>query len=251
MIDPRRTETAQIADEYLGIRPGTDVYLLLALLHSVFVRVDAVKLHHPAPLVDGLEVLREAALGRSNREIGERLFISEETVKTHIAHILYKLALPRKLPWHRGLPGAVLAMLVFLLSSIGLRLYISLITKTGYTYGALATPIAFLLFAFLIGFAIILGAYLNNAIEEIWPSRPTRRQRRLHRLDVMRRLTDRLRTEPDAPVPDPVPTLPEPTFAAPQLNELISISFLCLSSIASPSMPSSLRKKSARASTKV
>jgi len=40
-----------------------------------------------------LEVLREAASGRSNREIAARLFIGEETVKTHIARILEKLDL--------------------------------------------------------------------------------------------------------------------------------------------------------------
>jgi two-component system, NarL family, response regulator LiaR len=43
-----------------------------------------------------IEVLREAALGHSNREIGERLFVSEETIKTHIAHILSKLALQNR-----------------------------------------------------------------------------------------------------------------------------------------------------------
>lgn len=91
---------------------------------------------------------------------------------------LYKVSLPRKLPWHRGLPGAVLAMVIFLLSSVGLRLYISWITTTGYTYGALATPIAFLLFAFFIGLAIVAGAYFNSAIQELWPAKPTRRQRR-------------------------------------------------------------------------
>ncbi|MCP2254670.1 membrane protein [Prauserella aidingensis] len=91
---------------------------------------------------------------------------------------LYKLSLPRKLPWHRGLPGAVLAMVIFLLSSVGLRLYIGWITTTGYTYGALATPIAFLLFAFFIGLAIVAGAYFNSAIQELWPAKPTRRQRR-------------------------------------------------------------------------
>jgi membrane protein len=91
---------------------------------------------------------------------------------------LYKLALPRKLPWHRVLPGAILAMIVFLLSSIGLRLYIAWITTTGYTYGALATPIAFLLFAFFIGLAIVLGAYFNASIQEMWPAKMTRRQRR-------------------------------------------------------------------------
>jgi membrane protein len=120
---------------------------------------------------------------------------------------LYKIAVPRVGPWYRLLPGAVLAMVVFLATATGLRIYIAWVTSTGYTYGALATPIAFLLFAFLIGFAIILGAYLNHAIEEIWPSRPTRRQRRLRRLDVMRRLTEKLRAEPG---PEPV-HLPGPT----------------------------------------
>jgi NarL family two-component system response regulator LiaR len=40
-----------------------------------------------------LEVVREVARGHSNREIGERLFISEETVKTHVARCLAKLQL--------------------------------------------------------------------------------------------------------------------------------------------------------------
>jgi NarL family two-component system response regulator LiaR len=50
----------------------------------------------PALTPREVEVLREAALGRSNREIGEKLFVSEETVKTHIAHILSKLALQNR-----------------------------------------------------------------------------------------------------------------------------------------------------------
>src|SRR6185437_9228549 len=39
----------------------------------------------------------------------------------------YKLAPPRRLPWHRGLPGAILALLVFLAGSTGLRTYITFI----------------------------------------------------------------------------------------------------------------------------
>lgn len=91
---------------------------------------------------------------------------------------LYKVALPRKLPWHRGLPGAILAMAVFLLTSSGLRFYLSYITRTGYTYGALATFVAFLLFLFFIGLAIVSGAYFNAAIQELWPAKPPRWQRR-------------------------------------------------------------------------
>ncbi|WP_371827644.1 YihY/virulence factor BrkB family protein [Amycolatopsis sp. WQ 127309] len=108
---------------------------------------------------------------------------------------LYKLALPRKLPWHRGLPGAVLAMVVFLLSSVGLRVYLNWITKTGYTYGALAAPIAFLLLMFFIGLAVVGGAYFNSALQELWPAKATRRQRRKWRRLEMERASERLRTE--------------------------------------------------------
>ncbi|WP_158882994.1 YihY/virulence factor BrkB family protein [Amycolatopsis anabasis] len=108
---------------------------------------------------------------------------------------LYKLALPRKLPWHRGLPGAVLAMAIFLLSSVGLRIYLSWITSTGYTYGALATPIAFLLFTFFIGLAIVGGAYFNSAIQELWPAKMTRRQRRKWRRLEMERMNEQMRSE--------------------------------------------------------
>jgi len=39
------------------------------------------------------EVLALIAEGRSNAEIGERLFIGETTVKTHVTHVLQKLGL--------------------------------------------------------------------------------------------------------------------------------------------------------------
>ena len=38
-----------------------------------------------------IEVLRKVAGGNRNRDIGELLFISEETVKVHIKHIMDKL----------------------------------------------------------------------------------------------------------------------------------------------------------------
>src|SRR5471030_1776086 len=36
VIDPRRTETAAVADEHHFIRPGSDVFLLLGLIHVLF-----------------------------------------------------------------------------------------------------------------------------------------------------------------------------------------------------------------------
>jgi membrane protein len=94
-----------------------------------------------------------------------------------VVTLLYRVSLPKPLPSHRLLFGSVLATVVFLIATLGLRVYLTWITSTGYTYGALATPIAFLLFAFFLGFAIMLGAELNAAIQEEWPASATHAKR--------------------------------------------------------------------------
>ncbi|WP_181696990.1 YihY/virulence factor BrkB family protein [Nocardia sp. GTS18] len=87
---------------------------------------------------------------------------------------LYKLALHKSLPWHRLFAGALVAGVFFMAASDLLRRYLSWITETGVSYGALATPIAFLLFTYFLGFAVILGAEFNAAVQEFWPARATR-----------------------------------------------------------------------------
>jgi membrane protein len=94
---------------------------------------------------------------------------------------LYKVSLPLKPPWWRGLPGALLAAAVFLAGATGLRFYLDWLTGTGYTYGALAAPIAFLLGTFFIGLAIVLGAHLNASIQALWPVPLRDRRNRLAR----------------------------------------------------------------------
>lgn len=51
------------------------------------------RMRNPAPTLSAreLEVLREVALGRSNREVAKALFLSEATVKTHLVHVFDKL----------------------------------------------------------------------------------------------------------------------------------------------------------------
>jgi len=60
VVDPRRTETARLADTHLFIRPGTDAFLLLGLLHTVF----AEGIARPARLetiAQGWEAMRDVA----------------------------------------------------------------------------------------------------------------------------------------------------------------------------------------------
>ena len=90
---------------------------------------------------------------------------------------LYHLAPPRRLRWYRGVPGALLAMAIFLGGSAGLRIYIQFVVQHNTAYGTLATPIAALLFFYVLAFGVLIGAEFNAAIEEMRPSRPRRRTR--------------------------------------------------------------------------
>jgi anaerobic selenocysteine-containing dehydrogenase len=56
VLDPRRTETARAADEHHFVRPGSDAFVLLALLH-VLLDED---LATPPPYVEGVEAVRVA-----------------------------------------------------------------------------------------------------------------------------------------------------------------------------------------------
>ncbi|GAA0579213.1 molybdopterin-dependent oxidoreductase [Kribbella sandramycini] len=56
VIDPRRTETAAVADEHHFVRPGTDAAFLLALIREVIAEGHA----RPAAYVDGLAAVEAA-----------------------------------------------------------------------------------------------------------------------------------------------------------------------------------------------
>jgi anaerobic selenocysteine-containing dehydrogenase len=58
VVDPRRTETAGIANEHLFIRPGTDALFLFAVLNELLQRP---KLERLAAFSEGLEQVRELA----------------------------------------------------------------------------------------------------------------------------------------------------------------------------------------------
>lgn len=67
VFDPRRTETAKVASEHHFIRPGTDVYVLLAMLQVLFDE----GLASAAEYVDGLDDVR-AAVAAFDPERAER-----------------------------------------------------------------------------------------------------------------------------------------------------------------------------------
>jgi len=150
---------------------------VLFLIVSVFV----------LPLVALGPTLVGRVLPQAWREPGLRLIDSFYYPGTGLLLIvglttLYKLALHRSLPWHRLFGGALVAGVFFMTASTILRGYLTWVTRTGISYGALATPIAFLLFTFFLAFAVILGAEFNATVQEFWPASSTRFDHIRHRL---------------------------------------------------------------------
>jgi anaerobic selenocysteine-containing dehydrogenase len=57
VVDPKRTKTAEEADEHVAIRPGTDAFLLMATVNVLFDE-DLVDLGDAASFVDGVDEVR-------------------------------------------------------------------------------------------------------------------------------------------------------------------------------------------------
>jgi membrane protein len=161
--------------------------ILAILLYLAGLVVGIVLLPVAALGPDRLFPLLPAAIEPAARAVVDVVYLPVVVVVLVLALTsLYKIALPFKPPWYRGLPGAVLAAVVSLVGATGLRLYLDWVTSTGYTYGALAAPIAFLLGIYFIALAVILGAHFNAAIQTVRPARLRRRGRLVEAPDVDR-----------------------------------------------------------------
>ncbi len=81
VVDPRRTETAAIADRHLAVRPGGDAALLLGMLHVVF----AEGLERPgrlADFTDGLERLRGIAARYAPERVAPRAGVAPAAIRS-------------------------------------------------------------------------------------------------------------------------------------------------------------------------
>jgi anaerobic selenocysteine-containing dehydrogenase len=80
VIDPRRSRTAEEADEHHFIRPGTDAHLLFALVHVLFEEGLVAVEPRLAGLCDGLEVVGELASPFTPAAVAEVTGIEAETI---------------------------------------------------------------------------------------------------------------------------------------------------------------------------
>jgi anaerobic selenocysteine-containing dehydrogenase len=81
VIDPRRSETAAVADEHHFIRPGADVFLLLGMVHTLFDEC-LVSLGRLADHVNGVEAIKEAVRDCAPERVAARCGIDAVTIRT-------------------------------------------------------------------------------------------------------------------------------------------------------------------------
>nr|WP_269329775.1 YhjD/YihY/BrkB family envelope integrity protein [Kineosporia babensis] len=83
---------------------------------------------------------------------------------------LYHLSTPIRSRWYRDVPGAVLALTIWVLTSFVLRWALNESVGGTSIYGPLATPIVVLIWLYFLAIAVLIGAALNAAIDERWPT---------------------------------------------------------------------------------
>ncbi|WP_369263314.1 YihY/virulence factor BrkB family protein [Streptomyces sp. R35] len=86
---------------------------------------------------------------------------------------LYHVSVPVRSPWVEDVPGALVALGMWVLGSFLLRIYLTNTVEGPTIYGSLAAPVAVLLWIGVSAFAVLVGAAVNAAIDRIWPAAAT------------------------------------------------------------------------------
>jgi anaerobic selenocysteine-containing dehydrogenase len=81
VVDPVQTGTAQKADQWISVVPGTDAALLFAIVHTLFAE-SRVRLGHLENLVNGVDAVRQAAEPFSPEAVTQFCGVPAETIRT-------------------------------------------------------------------------------------------------------------------------------------------------------------------------
>ncbi|WP_219470012.1 YihY/virulence factor BrkB family protein [Nonomuraea rhizosphaerae] len=83
--------------------------------------------------------------------------------------VLYHVSVPVRTKWYRELPGAILALFLWIVCAAVLRAVLAAWFSPVSVYGSLAAPIALLLWLYITALAVLIGAILNAEVDRLWP----------------------------------------------------------------------------------
>ncbi|MFY1679385.1 MULTISPECIES: YihY/virulence factor BrkB family protein [unclassified Streptomyces] len=123
---------------------------------------------------------------------------------------LYHVSVPVRSPWIEDVPGALVALGMWVLGSFLLRIYLTNTVEGPTIYGSLAAPVAVLLWIGVSAFAVLVGAAVNAAIDRVWPAAATaaareanERQRQAQVAEYVSRAAGSGEADPDMPAEFP------------------------------------------------
>jgi membrane protein len=164
--------TITVAYDMRGVRGSVRSRVVATELYLCFVAVGVVLL--PA-LALGPGVIADLTPGQVGDEVSTLVHIvywpAVALLSVSLIAGLYKAALPVRVRWRRCLPGAFVAMGLWLLGSLAVRAYMQSSFRSKSGYGPLGAPIAALLFFYITALAVLLGAELNSSIDSVSPDR--------------------------------------------------------------------------------
>ncbi|WP_243711496.1 YihY/virulence factor BrkB family protein [Actinomadura sp. KC216] len=127
-------------------------------------------------LVAGPTLVREA-LPESAETVQVLYWPVVVTLSIVFLATLYHVSVPVRTAWSRAVPGAALALLIWIVGSVTLRIYLTGSLSGVSVYGSLAAAIALLAWLYVAALAVLIGATLNAEIDRRWPSEITARAR--------------------------------------------------------------------------
>ncbi|MCB5182579.1 YihY/virulence factor BrkB family protein [Streptomyces antimicrobicus] len=149
-----------------GVRGIVKTRLLAFLLYVVALLIGAVVL--PLMVVGPDAVIR---LVPWSTEVIAVLYWPTVTLLSIVfLTTLYHVSVPVRSPWIEDVPGALVALAMWVLGSFLLRIYLTSTVEGPTIYGSLAAPVAVLLWIGISAFAVLVGAAVNAAIDRVWPS---------------------------------------------------------------------------------
>jgi membrane protein len=92
------------------------------------------------------------------------LVIAQVAVVLLLVVSLYHWAVPHRTAWTADIPGALIAMVLWVGFSWALRWYFAWIFRAGSVYGAIAAPVAVMYWVYVTVLALMLGAAFNGAL---------------------------------------------------------------------------------------
>lgn len=106
---------------------------------------------------------------------------------------LYHVSVPVRTNWSFNLPGATFSLVAWIGGSYLLRWVLTVTAQDSHSiYGPLAAPIAILIWLYIAALAVLIGAGVNAAFDEVFPQETTQRARRELMTRLLRRTPEQV-----------------------------------------------------------